>query len=111
MSTNLKAAAEALKKQSQPVPKGISTALKALNAINQPQSNSNPYASPVRSNMEEIQNGIKKERNSQGMTQRQLANKAGMSQGTITRAERHGWISLTCLFRIANALNKKLILN
>lgn len=119
MNNNLKAAAAALKKQSQPVSKGMSAALKAFNEINQPQiapqaqnnPNSSGTSNPVRLNMEEIQKNIKQERNSQGMTQRELARKSGMSQGTITRAERHGWISLGCLFRIVNALNKKLIIN
>ena len=71
----------------------------------------NPTVSPTRANMLKIQASIKAERNNQGLTQRELAYKAGMSQGTITRAERNGWVSITCILRIANALGKELILN
>jgi len=53
---------------------------------------------------------LKEERNKLGWSQRKLAAKAGLSQGTITRAERHMWISIGCLIRIVDALGKKLTL-
>lgn len=61
-------------------------------------------------NMKVLQATIKQERKSQKLTQRQLATMAGMSQGSITRAENNGWISLDCLLRISNALGKALII-
>jgi DNA-binding XRE family transcriptional regulator len=66
---------------------------------------------PVRQNMKRIQASLKVERIAQNMTQRDLAVKADMSQGSITRAEKNGWISITTLLRIANALGKEIILN
>ena len=62
----------------------------------------------TRSIMNQLCADIKAERMNQGMTQRDLAHKCGMSQGTITRAERHGWISIWALLRIVDALGKKI---
>lgn len=53
---------------------------------------------------------IRMERKNQHLTQRQLAQKAYTSQGTITRAERHGYVSLWTLITIVNGLGKKLII-
>ena len=58
--------------------------------------------------MELIKSTIKEERLKQNMTQRTLAAISGMSQGTITRAERHGRISLWALIKISQALGKDL---
>ncbi len=112
MSNNLKAAAAALKKQSQPTPKGVVAAMAALHAINQPKQTPQTTAiNPIRLNMDEIKDSVRMERRNQNLTQRELARKANMSQGSITRAERHGWVSINCLLKISNALGKKLILN
>lgn len=58
-----------------------------------------------------MQKMIKAERKKQGMTQKELARKTGFSQGTITRAEKHGWISLDCLLRLAAGLGKTINFN
>lgn len=64
----------------------------------------------ITNNAENLRAEIKKERLAQGMTQRELATKSGMSQGTITRAERHLYISMWCLMRIVAALGKSITL-
>lgn len=87
MSNNLTAALQAIAKQNQP-PKDQITIIK-----------------------EKLQESIKNERLAQGLTQRRLARMANMSQSSITRAERRGWISLWALIKIANALGKTIILN
>lgn len=66
---------------------------------------------PAKLNMKRIQASLKAERVSQKLTQRDLAKKANMSQGSIARAEKNGWISITTLLRIANALGKEISLN
>ncbi len=66
---------------------------------------------PVKQNMGKIQASLKAERVAKGLTQRELAVIANMSQGSITRAEKNGWISITTLLRIANALGKEITLN
>ena len=66
--------------------------------------------SPATQNMEKIKAQIKAERIALGWSQRDLADKAGMSQGTITRAEKYGWISIWALLRITNALGKEIAL-
>ena len=55
-----------------------------------------------------LQELIRQERKNQKLSQRGLAQRAGCSQGTITRAERHLWISLHCLINIVKALGKEL---
>lgn len=59
-------------------------------------------------NMKKLQEQIKAERNTLGWTQKKLAYECGFSQGTITRAERNGWISIGCLLAITRALGKEL---
>ena len=61
--------------------------------------------------LQELRAQIRNERRLQGLTQRDLAAKAGLSQSTITRAERYSWISLNCLCRIAMGLGKKVIIS
>jgi DNA-binding XRE family transcriptional regulator len=56
--------------------------------------------------MRQIQADIRSARMTQGITQRTLASRAGTSQGTITRAECHGWVSIYTLMKIAKGLNK-----
>lgn len=87
MSNNLTAALQAIAQQNQP-PKDQITILR-----------------------EKLQESIKNERLAQNLTQRKLAHMANMSQASITRAERHGWISLWALLKIATALNKTITLN
>lgn len=62
-------------------------------------------------NWEILQSELRSIRNQSGMTQRQLARKVGCSQGTITRAENHGWISLGTLIQIAEGLGCKVHVN
>jgi ribosome-binding protein aMBF1 (putative translation factor) len=64
--------------------------------------------SPSRTAMQNIQAAIKAERKAQQLTQRQLASKAGMSQASITRLERHGWVSIYTMIRVIDALGKQL---
>lgn len=78
-----------------------------------PQSPSKPATlyDQVRENMTDLQKQIKLKRVGLGWTQRQLAQACDMSQGTITRAEKHGWISLNCLIKISIALGEQLMIN
>jgi DNA-binding XRE family transcriptional regulator len=64
------------------------------------------YKKPGNNLMQLLQKAIIAERKSQGLTQRQLAYKAGISQGTITRAEQHGYVSIWMMLRIIDALGK-----
>lgn len=57
-----------------------------------------------------LQTAIKVGRAAKGWTQRDLAKASGMSQGTITRMERHGWTSLNAFMQVAHALGKELII-
>lgn len=87
----------------------------AVLSSNQPSQNNSSVVYPnngnqVRNSMNQLCADLKAERNKQGLTQRDLAAKCGMSQGTMTRAERHGWISIWALIRIADALGKKITL-
>lgn len=75
---------------------------------NQPTQGSPNKWDQARINMEEISAQIKSERKGQGLSQRTLARISGMSQGTITRVEKHGWTSITTLLIIAHALGKKI---
>lgn len=59
-------------------------------------------------NRQDIMDDIKNERFNQGLTQRELAKKAGMSQASITRAERNLWVSLNTIIRITVALGKEI---
>ena len=96
--SNLAAAANALKART--------------NQINQntpsPTTNSTAiYPPPKRTGiMGILQTAIISERKAQKLTQRQLAKMAHMSQGTITRAEVHGWVSMNTMFRIVEALGQ-----
>src|ERR1035437_5485987 len=87
--SNLAAAAAALKNKPQPT-------ASQNNSSNIP-SNPQPISrwDKQRKLMLTLQEAIKAERKAQGLTQRQLARKSGMSQGTITRAECHGWVSIS----------------
>ena len=62
----------------------------------------------IEDNRNDLMTDIKSERAAQGLTQRELAKKAGMSQASITRAERNLWISNTTIIKIATALGKQL---
>lgn len=58
--------------------------------------------------MQEFQTAIKLKRKAQGLTQRALARKINLSQGTITRAEVHGYVSIWTMFRIIDGLGGKI---
>jgi lambda repressor-like predicted transcriptional regulator len=94
----------------------LTKAKAAMEAANNSSFAYNPFSSiqsgltPSRTNMQDICKEIKAERKRQGMSQRALAAKSGYSQGTITRAETRMWISMNCLFAIANGLGKKISL-
>lgn len=86
----------------------VSSAMQSMPQNNyQVQSNAQ---SPAVINMDKIKASIKAERVALGWSQRDLASKSGMSQGTITRAEKYGWISIWALLRITNALGKEIAL-
>jgi len=80
----------------------------ALQAIAQQNK---PIKDQITLTREKLQESIRNERLSQNLTQRKLAHMASMSQSSITRAEKHGWISLWALLKIASALNKQITLN
>ena len=114
MNNNLQEALRALNKKQPseaPIKKGqLMAAIQAIAQQNQ-QSVQSTQRDQMIINKEKLQVVIKSERIAQGLTQRQLATKCNLSQGTITRAERNGWISFSCLLRIANGLGKEIILN
>ena len=113
MSNNLKEALRALNnKQPTEAPPRKGQLLAAIQAIAEQnlQSVQSSQRDQVIINKEKLQAAIKSERIAQGLTQRQLASKCNMSQGTITRAERNGWISFSCLMRIAQGLGKEISL-
>ena len=76
------------------------------------QEELNQYRSASQTKIQNTNNNImadiKSERRGQGLTQRELAKLAGMSQASITRAERNLWVSYTTIVRIAIALGKEL---
>ena len=103
--SNLAAAAAAFRnKPNQTIPEPFITPSGAVQYHQSPNLKVELY----RQNMTQIQTDMKLERNRLGWTQRDLAKKAKVSQGTITRAERHGWVSIWTMLRIINALGKKL---
>lgn len=53
---------------------------------------------------------IKKERESYGWTQKELAHKAGLPQSTIARIENGSNTSMDTISKIANAFGKKVVL-
>lgn len=67
-----------------------------------------PSGNTIKIQSMHLMSDIKMHRKMQGLSQRALANKAGMSQGTITRAENNLWCSLRTIMRIAEALGKTL---
>ena len=87
MSNNLSAALQAIAQQNKPAQKDQIAVIR-----------------------EKLQAAIKSERLAQGLTQKKLAYKCSMSQATITRAEKRGWISFWALIKIADALGKTISL-
>lgn len=65
------------------------------------------WGGPIAENLRKM---IREERKKQGLSQRALALKAGISQGTITRAETRLWVSLGGLLKIITALDKTITL-
>jgi ribosome-binding protein aMBF1 (putative translation factor) len=65
----------------------------------------------IHENESELKDQIRTERKAQGLSQRALAIKIGSSQGTITRAECNGCVSITTIYKIAAGLGKKLTLS
>ncbi len=114
MSNNLKQAMQALNRGQPPQASSKKgQLLAAIQAIAEQnlQTVQQPQRSQITINKDKLQSSIKSERLSQGLTQRQLAARCNLSQGTITRAERNGWISFSCLLRIASGLGKEITLN
>lgn len=113
MSNNLQEAMQALSRKQPteaPPKKGqLMAAIQAFAEQNQ-QATQSMQRDLATINKDKLQASIKSERLAQGLTQRQLAVKCNMSQGTITRAERNGWISFSCLLRIAQGLGKEISL-
>jgi DNA-binding XRE family transcriptional regulator len=83
-------------------------ASKEKKEIEERNKNANILSSNITANRAKLKLQLKVERNAQGLTQRQLARKASLSQATITRAERHLWVSNPTLFQIAGALGKEI---
>ena len=111
MNNNLMAAANALKQLNDP-----QAARPIYTQINiptyQPQSvNMSALYQARTDNMDILRKQIRTLRQAAGMSQRELARLSGMSQGTITRAECHGWCSIDCFMKIAFALNKQLTIS
>ena len=96
--SNLSDAIEALKELEIPIPTTPEPTVT--------QQTQNP-ATSIRGMSDNIQNNIRTYRKQQGLTQKELGRKCNLSQGTITRAERHMYISLWCLLRIAEGLGKR----
>jgi DNA-binding XRE family transcriptional regulator len=94
----------------QAINNGMHNANFVVQQSNQFHANQAPAVSvsPSRTAMQNIQATIKAERKAQQLTQRQLASKAGMSQASITRLERHGWVSIYTMIRVIDALGKQL---
>jgi len=106
MGNNLQEAINALKEKNQTQKIAKKTTTKSTPPISQ------VYSIPSTDILlDNLRKAVKLERNNQGLTQREIANKAHLSQATITRAERHMWISIYSLLKIIKALNKELILN
>ena len=109
--SNIANAVRAIQKSSGPAPKkgNIAAARAALAqaANRQIQTIVQARRARIEVNKRELQTQIRNQRIAQGLTQRQLAVRCGMSQGTITRVERNCWVSLACLLRIAEGLNCK----
>ena len=119
--SNIAAAAAALKKQQEPVevPSPSSPPDDNINfvegmineGIAQTHQQSAGVAWPeINKNVDDLMSAIKTRRIALGWSQRELAIRSGMSQGTITRAECHGDISFRTTIRITIALGKQLII-
>lgn len=108
--SNLYAAAQALrdKTNQQNNPQNFATPGYAANVA--ANNAANVYQPPINRNatMAIFQDAIKAKRKAKTMTQRELARKAGMSQGTVTRAEVHGWVSIWTMLRLLDALDAKI---
>lgn len=100
--SNLFAAANALRNKANQTPSPSNTAQPSYSPnLGYSNSGKNPL-------MQEFQTAIKLKRKAQGLTQRALAKKINLSQGTITRAERHGWVSIWTMLRIIDGLGGKI---
>ncbi len=115
MNNNLASALRTIRGNASPVPKrgqiaAARDAIAQAAAQTQHQAAVGNTVARIQANKQELQRYLRHERRAQGLTQRQLASRCGMSQGTITRAERKGWVSLSCLMRIAEGLGQKVII-
>ena len=99
--SNLHAAAQALREKTnaQNNPNTIGNSAN----VYQPQTQGSRNAT-----MQIFQSALKTKRAAKCITQRELALKAGMSQGTVTRAEVHGWVSIWTMLRLLDALDAKI---
>ena len=104
---NLKLAAEALKEsQRKEIDNTILAATSASETLAKAGIQSRSWY--VQDDADNLKQIVKQERKRLGWTQRELARKADMSQGSITRAEKHGWVSYYAWIKIAHALGKQL---
>ena len=79
--------------------------------VEQPNQQQYPiHYTTVNQKMADLCQKLKDERMKQGINQRELARRSGYSQGTITRAETRGWISISALLAITAALDKEITL-
>ena len=73
-------------------------------------TNNTPWAA-INTNVQAMGKQLQAARLAKKWTQRQLAQATGISQGTVTRMEKHGWVSLHMMFRMAHSLGKQITLN
>ena len=73
-------------------------------------SSSQPAGTPSYQ-MDKLKYELREERIRQGMSQRDIAGRAGNSQTTISRLERYGTSSIWGFIRYADALNKELTIS
>ena len=104
---NLKLATQALKQsqEKEAYNTAVAATLAAAALANNKTQSSSWRAQDDVDNLKQI---VKQERKAQALTQRQLAIMANMSQGSITRAEKYGWVSYHAWIKIAHALGKQL---
>jgi len=95
----------------------MNTLEKAIQATKNKTNTPTPTPTPIpmwdkiRALEKDLSIAIKKERNLQGISQRELAKRSETTQSSITRAEKGLYISITMLMKITSGLNKKLIIN
>ena len=107
--SNLKQAVHALS-GIQPKKGQLAAAMQAIAEQTQ-QASQKAIRNQIAVNKQKLLAMIKSERISQNLTQKQLADKCDLSQSTISKSEKSGWISFSCLLKIATGLGREIIIN